>query len=63
MNDQGSDDQYSDEETERRARDAIRRSFQIPHKPQKDLVGKAGASSRGRPRRQSRPIDKGKDQA
>jgi hypothetical protein len=62
MSDQRDDEQYSDEETERRAREAIRRSFQIPHKPQKDLVGKAGAPNRGRPRRGSRPIDKGQDQ-
>jgi hypothetical protein len=63
MGDPGSDDQYSDEETVRRAREAIRRSFEIPHKPQKDIVGKAGAPNRGRPRRGSRPVDKDKDQA
>jgi hypothetical protein len=34
------DDQHSDEETERIARDAIRRSFETPYKPQKELVGK-----------------------
>jgi hypothetical protein len=34
------DDQLSDEETERRAREAIRRSFQTPYKPQKEMVGK-----------------------
>jgi hypothetical protein len=39
---QDQSDQYSDEETERRARDAIRRSFEIPHKPQKEMVGKVG---------------------
>jgi hypothetical protein len=33
-------DQYSEEEAERRARDAIRRSFELPYKPHKDLVGK-----------------------
>jgi hypothetical protein len=63
MSDQGSDDQYSAEETKRRAREAIRRSFEIPYKPQKDLIGKLGASKRGRPKRQSRPVDKGEDQA
>jgi hypothetical protein len=57
MSDQGSDDQYSDEETERRAREAIRRSFEIPHKPQKEMVGRVG-----RPKRRSRPVDKGQDQ-
>ena len=34
------DECYTDEETERRARDAIRRSFETPYKPQKELVGK-----------------------
>jgi len=37
--------EYSDDEAERRARDAIRRSFETPYKPQKELVGKAGRSS------------------
>ena len=63
MSDQGSDDQYSDEEAERRAREAIRRSFEMPHKTQKEMVGKVGDPNRGRPRRGSRPVDKGKDQA
>jgi len=63
MSDQGSDDQYSAEETKRRAREAIRRSFEIPYKPQKELIGKLGASKRGRPKRPSRPVDKGQDQA
>jgi hypothetical protein len=63
MSDQGSDDQYSAEETKRRAREAIRRSSEIPYRPQKELIGKLGASKRGRPRRQSRPVDKGQDQA
>ncbi len=63
MSDQGSDDQYSDEEAERRAREAIRRSFEMPHKPQKEMVGKVGAPNRGRPKRRSPSIEKGKDQA
>ena len=62
MSDQTDDGQYSDEEAERRAREAIRRSFEIPHKPQKDMVGKAGAPNRGGPRRGSRPVDKGQHQ-
>jgi len=62
MSDQGSDDQYSDEETERRAREAIRRSFEIPYKPHKEMVGKGGAPNRGRPKRRSSSVDKGKDQ-
>jgi hypothetical protein len=43
------DDQYTDEEVERRAREAIRRSFEIPYKSQKELVGK---TPRARARRQ-----------
>ena len=48
MTDQKDDDQYSDEETDRRAREAIRRSFEIPHKPQKEMIGKVGARNRGK---------------
>jgi len=36
---------YTDEEAERRARDAIRRSFQMPYKPQKEMVGKTSQPS------------------
>lgn len=39
-------DAYSDAETERRAREAIRRSFQIPHKPQKEMVGRTAPRKR-----------------
>jgi len=63
MSDRESDDQYSAEETKRRAREAIRRSLEIPYKPQKELIGTLGASKRGRPKRRSGPVDKGKDQA
>ena len=43
MSDRGSDDdQYSDEETERRATEALRRSLASPPKPQKEMVGKVG---------------------
>jgi hypothetical protein len=38
-------DTYSDEEAERRAREAIRRSFEMPYKPQKEMVGKVGRPS------------------
>ena len=62
MSDREADDQYSDEETERRAREAIRRSFEMPHKPQKEMVGKVGAPNRGQAEARSRPVDKGKDQ-
>lgn len=40
------DDQYSDAEAERRAREAIQRSFRMPYKPQKDLVGKTERAKR-----------------
>jgi hypothetical protein len=33
-------DHYTDEEAERRALELIRRSFNIPHKPLRDFVGK-----------------------
>jgi hypothetical protein len=33
-------DEYSDADIERRARSAIRRAFEMPYKPQKELVGK-----------------------
>jgi hypothetical protein len=48
MNDQGSDDQYSDEETERRATAALRRALSTPPKPQREMVGKVG---RAKPKR------------
>jgi hypothetical protein len=32
--------QYSDEEAERRATEALRRALITPHKPQRELVGK-----------------------
>ena len=41
----GDDDAYTDEETERRAREAILRSFQTPYKPQREMVGKARRST------------------
>jgi hypothetical protein len=34
------DESYSDEETERRATDALRRALTTPYKPQKAYVGK-----------------------
>jgi hypothetical protein len=46
------DEQYSDEEAERRATEALRRSLTTPHKPQKEMVGKVGrAQSKRGPRR------------
>jgi hypothetical protein len=63
MRDQKDDDQYSDEEAARRATEALRRSLTMPHKTQKEMVGKVGVPNRGRPKRRSRPVEKGKDQA
>jgi hypothetical protein len=62
VSDQKDGEQYSDEEAARRATEALRRSLTMPHKPQKEMVGKIGAPNRGRPRRRSRPVDEGKDQ-
>jgi len=46
------DEQYSDEETERRATEALRRALTTPPKPQKEMVGKVG-----RPRtKRKRPV-------
>jgi hypothetical protein len=44
------DDQYSDEETERRATEALRRALTTPPKPQKEMVGKVGRSKAKRQR-------------
>ncbi len=54
-----SDEQYSHEETERRAREAIRRSFEMPHKPHKELVGKT-PRARNRKRAPSKTTKKPK---
>ena len=56
------DDEYSPEETARRRDEAIRRALNTPPTPHKEMIGKAGVPNRGRPKRQSRPVDKGKDQ-
>ena len=45
------EEKYSDEETERRAREAIRRSFETPYKPQKEFVGKTERARSRKPRR------------
>ena len=45
MNPKTDPDTYSDEETERRAREAIQRSFEMPYKPQKEMVGKTSRPS------------------
>jgi hypothetical protein len=63
MSNQKDNDQYSDEEAARRATEALRRSLTMPRRTQREMVGKAGAPNRGRPKRQLRPVDQGKDQA
>jgi hypothetical protein len=40
--DRSDDDQYSDEEIERRATEALRRALTTPPKPQREMVGKVG---------------------
>jgi hypothetical protein len=52
-------DQHSPEETERRAREAIRRSFELPYKPHKELVGKT-PRARNRKRAPSKTAKKPK---
>jgi hypothetical protein len=49
MSKKDADDQYSDEETERRATEALRRAITTPPKPQKEMVGKVGRPKRKRP--------------
>jgi hypothetical protein len=46
-------DQYSDEETERRATEALRRSLTTPPKPQKEMIGNVG---RPKARKRKRPV-------
>jgi hypothetical protein len=38
-------EQYSDEEAERRATEALRRTLATPYKPQREMVGKVGRPS------------------
>jgi len=50
MSNNSDDDKYSDEETERRATEALRRSLTSPPKPQKEMVGKVGRAKAKRNR-------------
>ena len=50
MSNNPADDKYSDEETERRATEALRRSLTSPPKPQKEMVGKVGRAETKRKR-------------
>jgi hypothetical protein len=50
MSNNSDDDKYSDEETERRATEALRRSLTSPPKPQKEMVGKVGRAKGKRKR-------------
>lgn len=52
-------DDRSEEEAERIAREAIRRSFDLPYKPHKELVGKT-PRARSRKRAASRTTKKPK---
>ena len=40
------DDTYSDEETERRATQALRHALSTPYKPQREMVGKTKAAEK-----------------
>lgn len=40
------DQTYTDEEAEHRAREAIRRSFEMPYKPHREMVGTSGRAKR-----------------
>ncbi|HEY5211383.1 MAG TPA: hypothetical protein VIJ42_18230 [Stellaceae bacterium] len=50
-----SEPEFTDEEIEQRMRETVQRSFAIPHKMQKEMVGKVGQSSG----RKSKSIQKG----
>jgi hypothetical protein len=43
------DEQYSDEEAERRATSALRRALSTPYKPQREMVGKAKTPAKAKP--------------
>src|SRR5262249_15184754 len=45
------DEEYSEEDAAKRARDAIERSFKMPYKPQKDLVGTTSRARARKPKR------------
>ena len=62
VHDKKDDDQLPDAEIARRMEGAIRRLLNTPPTLQKEMIGMVGAPNRGRPKRQSRPVDKGKDQ-
>jgi len=40
------DNEYPPDEAERRATDALRRALTTPYKPQREMVGKVGRSSK-----------------
>jgi hypothetical protein len=54
----GSKGDYTEEEIEQRMRETVRRSFQIPHKMQKEMVGKVGRPSRRRSKAVEKPQQK-----
>ncbi|HEX4113169.1 MAG TPA: hypothetical protein VH020_11590 [Stellaceae bacterium] len=47
--------ELTDAEIEQRMRETVRRSFEIPHKMQKEMVGKVGRKAK------TRPASKGRD--
>lgn len=59
MKNQSKAEEYSAEETAKRRDDAIRRALEMPHKLQKEMIGKSGRSS---PRRRSDLTKKSKKQ-
>lgn len=40
---------YSNQEAEKRATDALRRALTTPYKPQREMVGKVGRSTKAKP--------------
>jgi hypothetical protein len=58
MTENSRDDTYSDEEADRRATEALRRSLTTPHKPQKEMVGKAGRAQSKRGTKSARSVPK-----
>lgn len=50
-------DEYTEQEIEQRMRETVRRSFALPHKMQKEMVGKVGQPRK----RRSKAIEKPKE--
>jgi hypothetical protein len=52
------DDSYSDEESERRATEALRRALTTPPKPQKEMVGKTARARKAKRKRSVKSVPK-----